>query len=486
MTDRDSPTLRLALPGVAILIVVATILVGAIVVVGWPIRGPQPTETGNKPRDDFRKTMSDVHDLQLKREWCAAKSKLRELSDKLDTEKSVPADFRDEVARNQRMLVTLCPGDDPTTVPILDIGVEVEVPQKKPSPEKLPEEELLERYPVGKTIRSAGHFIVNGKGHNTAWSLRGEASFSYLSQIPTETRVVENDAKAGRLVFEQTFGEVVQVRAVSKQTLELVPPDSLVLRTAWPTADQQLRRWSPEYVVIRQVADAIQKADPGLKRTLTRAGEWLRRMGVDLTTQASDIEMAWKVEKLSGSRFRVVYVSGLGVTLISRLEGEPLNRDELIRLANASTVLVDYFVFPTAKRRIGEKWDVGAADVGSLFSLYDPAAEIGGKIDLRRGTDEVADQVARLEVVGGTVTAHSTVDGKEQHGQLSVRDGTMSFDVKDLYIRRASIKFSAGTLHQSRDHLLFGTEQTRDLHVESRYEAELVAPVLLPNSADMP
>ncbi len=428
-----------------------------------------------------------ARDAQIKEDWCLAQEEFQKLSDKLASDKSKLVELRDEVDRNQRMLKTLCPGEvTPQSIPIPDKGEEVAVPAKKSPPDKLPEEVLLKRYPVGKTIRSVGHFIVNGKGRNTQWGFRNEASFSYLCQIPTETRVVEKDARAGRLVFEQSFGEVVQVRAVSNKTLELVPPDSLVLRIVWPTAEGQLKRLSPGYVVFRTVAAALSATDPGLKKTLTTASEWLRRAGINVTTQTPDTELAVQVEKLSGSRLKIVYVSGLGVTRISRLEGVPFNRDELIRLAHASTVLVDYFVFPTAKRREGEKWDVRADDLGSLFAVYDPSAEIGGTISLRREKDEVANQVAQLEVVDGTVTASSTVDGKEQSGRLTVRDGKMWFDLKDVYVRRASIKFSASTLHQSRDHLLFGTEQMRDLKVESRYEAELVAPATAPPPVNLP
>ena len=78
------------------------------------------------------------------------------------------------------------------------------------------------------------------------------------------------------------------------------------------------------------------------------------------------------------------------------------------------------------------------------------------------------------------------VDGKPKQGRLNVRDGAMSFDLKDLYIRHAVVKFSASTLHQSRDHLLFGTEVFRDLTVNSRYEAELVPAGSAPATADSP
>ncbi len=465
-------------------LVAVVVLIAIAAWVGRPGPGQPPvivTVPSVPVPAEYSELLTAARNAQLKSDWCAAREAFQKLSDKVGLEPVERSELRDEAARNLRMLTTLCPGEvTPQSVPVPNVGEEVEVPKKKTPPAALSEEMLLERYPVGKTVRSVGHFVVNGKGSNAAWGLKGVASFSYLSQIPTETRVVENDARAGRVVFEQSFGEVFQVRTVSNQTLELVPPDSLVLRTVWPSADRQLKRLSPRYLLFRRVADALNTTDPALKRTLTSATEWLRRAGVHVTAQTPDTELAVQVEKLSGSRLRIVYLSGVGVTHISRLEGEPFDRDELIRLAHASTVLVDTFVFPTANRREGEQWEVRAEDVGSLFALYDPVAEIGGTIKLRRETDETAGQVARLSVVSGAVTAQSNVGGKEQRGQLSVKDGSMLFDLKELYIRGAAIQFSASTLHQSRDHLLFGTEQLRDLRVESRYEAEFVEPAKPP------
>lgn len=424
----------------------------------------------------YSELLTTARDAQLKTDWCGARETFQKLSDQLSSDKSALAELRDEVDRNLRMLATLCPDKVTPESKIIPKETKIEVPPKNSPPKKVPEEVLMENYPVGKTIRSVGRFIVNGKGRNTKWGIRGEASFSYFALVPMVTRVVENNARMGRVVVEQSFADVVQVRGVSNQTLELVSPDSPVLRTVWPTIDQQLRSLSPGYVAFRKLVDAINSTDPGLKETLTTASEWLRRVGVDISTQPPDTELAMQVAKLSGSRFKIIYLSGLGVTSIEQLEGEPFNRAELIQHAHASTVLVDYFVFSAAKRQPGEKWDVQADDVAGVFALYDPTAEIGGTISLRRGKDAVAGQVARLEVVGGAVTADGIVDGKEQRGRLTVRDGTMSFDLKDMYISGALIKFSASSLFQSRNHLMYGTEQLRDIKVESRYEAELVAP----------
>lgn len=331
------------------------VILALVVAVFWPRPIPVPpvvvtpatpgTVATTPVPAEYAELLTVAREAQLKAEWCAACEAFQKLSDKLDADKAGLVELRDEAARNLRMLASLCPDKgQPDTIPVPDVGVEVEVPKKKVLPEPLLEEAIVDQYPVGKTIRSIGHFVMNGKGSNKSWGVRGTASFSYFSAVPVVTRVVESDARTGRLVFEQTFDEVVQLRAVSNPTLELAPPDSPVLRTVWPTADPLLKRLSPGYNFFRRVTDAINATDPGLKNTLTRASTWLRRGGIEVTATTPDTELAIQVEKLSGSKLRIVYVSGLGVTQISRLEGVPFNRDELIRLAHASTVLVDYFV----------------------------------------------------------------------------------------------------------------------------------------------
>jgi hypothetical protein len=109
---------------------------------------------------DYSKLLKTARDAQLKGDWCASREAFQKLSDKLKSDKSVKsvlAELRDEVDRNQRMLKVLCPGEvTPMSIPIPAEGEEVDVPAKKTLPEKLPEEVLLERYPVGKTIRSVG------------------------------------------------------------------------------------------------------------------------------------------------------------------------------------------------------------------------------------------------------------------------------------------------------------------------------------------
>jgi hypothetical protein len=264
----------------------------------------------------------------------------------------------------------------------------------------------------------------------------------------------------------------MQELVVSDQQLELVPPDSLPIRVLWPIADNVMRR-EPRYDKLRRLIDVINTVDPNLKKTLTTVHGWLKRGGIELRP-TDDIEIKVLVDKLAGTKFRIVYLSGIGVTSITPLADEQFDRGELIRLARSCNVMVDYFVFPLTKRKPGEQWEVQANDVGNLFAFYDPIAQLSGSIKFIRGADEPAGEDVRLEIKGGTVRAHSATGGASTETNMIIEDGTAWFNQKNQYVRRANMKFSATGMFQSRDHLLFGTDRMRNLKIESRYEAELI------------
>ena len=408
------------------------------------------------------------HEKQLSRDWESARTIFQDLQSKLDADpQGSTAAVKEEVARNLLLLEVLV--TDETSE-----NVSTEVPPKKALPQKLPDEVFIERYPVGKAITSIGQFRIEGKGHNTAWGLRGAAAFNYLSELTVDTRVIDSDPKSGRLVFEQTFGDVFQTCAVSDRTLELVTPDSWAAKQWSTIADPALRRLSPGYRQFRNSTEIINVVDPGLKRVLTAFSESLRRVGLPLQSD-DQVTFVVQVEKLTGTKLRIAYVSGLGVTYISQLAGEhKFDKQELIRLAHASSVMVDHFVMPSLKSGEREAWEVKAADVGSLIALYDPSIELDGSLKLHRAEDVEGGRTARLELDGGAVTARSDSSEQLREGRLVVRNGLVLFDLSEHFIDHAIISFAVQSLLQSRGHLLFGTDQLRDLKVESRYQARLL------------
>ncbi len=355
------------------------------------------------------------------------------------------------------------------------VEVEVKVPPPANPPEKLPEEAFLERYPVGKTIRSIAHLDIQGMGSNSGWSIKGTVHFNHLSQVAVETRVMESDPEHGRLVFEQSFAVVLQQLMISDQELEFVPPDSLPIRKLWPAADEFLQL-HPGYHSFRRAVEWADRADPALKRTLTTVNQWLKRAGVTIQPM-EELETKVLVDKLAGTKYHIVYQSGIGVTSITALTAERFTESELIRLARSCNVVADYFLFPLMERRPGEVWDVRASDVGNLLAFHDPTAELNGKISVSRGADEIDSKKVRLELRGGAVRVHSMADGKDREATLTVKEGTAWFDQEHRFVRQARISLSATAIHQSRDHLLFGTEKLRDLTIGSRYEAEFVSAI---------
>lgn len=436
-----------------------------------------PTGRADLPPDLFD-LRAKAHQAISQGEWCQARANFRQLYDSLKAQGEIESSLEADVTRQLKMLETLCTAEPSREEPELPEhpvpnGVEVVIPRSETSVERLPEEVFRDRYPVGKTIRSLSRFTLQGRGSNKAWGFRGVAHFNYLSVVPTTICVISNDPDNKRLEFEQTFGEVFQQCAVSNQTLELVSPDSLPMQMFWPPIDGVLKRELPGYQKFRDGMELINRADPGLKRVLSTTTNWLRRNGLELSP-ADPVEFHVVVEKLAGVKLRLTYESGAGISSITPLAGSPMDQAELRRLAHSCSLLADYFIFPVASRKAGEQWEIRSKDIGSLFSLYDPTAEFSGSIRLGRLADRPANAVAQLEVINGTVDVRSVIDGTVQKGQLIVQDGTAAFDLKDQYLRQADVRFSASKMHESRDHLLFGTEHLRDVKVQSHYTAELL------------
>jgi hypothetical protein len=55
---------------------------------------------------------------------------------------------------------------------------------------------------------------------------------------------------------------------------------------------------------------------------------------------------------------------------------------------------------------------------------------------------------------------------------MDIKRGTVEYDEKDQLVSQARIEFQGDTKFQSRDHLLFGTENVRNANVKMYYEAQ--------------
>jgi hypothetical protein len=376
--------------------------------------------------------------------------------------------LRDDIERNLRVLNAMV-----SKKQLPKIGEDVEVSPKDKLPEKLSNKQLLEWYPENKVVRSHCLFSSTGKGRNTAWGLKGESNFAYLAEVETTTRVAENNAAGGRIVFEQSFDYVSQSLAISDQTLEFdLANDHVVSILA--IAQPLIRIAPPQYAWISRAAFVAQMADPNFKRSLTLLHSHLKQNGMALTEDNQPMEWGVQVDKLSGTKVRVVYINGRGIITIRPLEGHGLDKGDLTRLAHASSQLMDYFIFPAAEKAVGERWIVQADEISGLALPFELGAKVDGSMSLLRAPDKREGETASLAVTGGKVTVRQETDVATQQGRLTIKNGELEFSLQEKIVRSAHLVFEATSLFQSKNHLLFGTERLRDLKVESRYEAQSI------------
>ena len=466
-----------------ILPVIAVLAVAVIIVVSikWRrdepliepvIPSPTPKTPDSLVTEAQQKLREEAVQLQQDRNWCDAGEAWEKLladipQDSLEELQSL----RQEAEHNLRRTDQLCQSKQ---VPKKGERVPVTPPKENP-PAPISADNLKEWYPSGKTVRSVGFLHISGRGTNKRWVFQADAHFQYVYRIATETTVVKNDNGSDRLVFEQAFHDVSQSRAVSRKTLEFSPPDSLLLNVGWGEFERHVLKLNPVYVVARKLVSQLEKIDPNAKRTLTWFQDALRQQGVEINT-SDEIEYVTSIERLSGTKARIEYVNGLGVIGITRLDGLELAQDELTQLAHGSTMMMDYYLFPAANKKEGESWEVKATDVAQLVMPIAFDTVVDGAMTIKRLKDTTVDTATLQPMRGDLLLRHNGLN-QTQQGRLSIKSGTVQFSKTDHIVSLARLTFDADIDVQGRpDFLLFGTKAMRDLHVDSRYEAEVVKP----------
>lgn len=435
----------------------------------------KPTTTAQEPTslmtEAQQKLQAEATQLQQDQKWCDAGAAWKKLLAEIPHDASGELQSqRQEAEHNSRLCDNGC--QPPKRVPAKDERVEVAPPKENPPP-PISGEDLLTWYPLGKTVRSVGWLHISGRGTNSRWVFKAESHFQYVYRLAAETKVVKNDSGSGLLTFEQTFLDVSQSRAVSRKTLEFSPPQNLLLSIGWTELERQVLNHVPVYVVARKLASQLDKIDPKAKRTLTWFQNALRQNGVEINN-SDEIEFVTVIERVAGAKLRIEYATGLGVIGITRLDGVDLSEDELTQLAHASTVLMDYYLFPAANKKVGETWDVRASDVAQMVMPLAVDTVVDGSLTLTRLKDESAD-VALLKAVRGDLLLRNNDQLRQQHGRLTIKSGSARFSKADHLIRSARLTFDADLDVQGRpDFLLFGTKAMRDIEVDSRYESEVV------------
>ncbi len=361
MSARQGP------PVIASLVLVVAVATALLVWRPWAADEP-PAAPPPLPAEPewYPAQRQQAFNLQQQSQWCEAKAAWRQIKDQL-AGKPEFAHLLPEVEGNLSAVAALC---EPPKPKVSEITLPEEPKQRRhPAPLAAKPADVLKLYPVGKTTRSVAQLRIQGQGVNKQWVFKGEAHFLYLYEVVTETKVVENAETA--VVFEQTFKQVDQLRADSNQTLEFRWPDEPLLQVVWERLEEDVLRNIPAYNLVRSAGRIVDVVDPRCKRLLTSFHNDLRRAGVKLD-DSDEIELVTKIEKLSGLRLRVKYVSGLGVTKIEVLDGMKFDPDELERLAYNSGLFMDFFIAQAAEKKEGETFDVRAEDVGGLLSFgYD-------------------------------------------------------------------------------------------------------------------
>lgn len=413
--------------------------------------------------EELQALRKEALSLQQGQKWCEAKSKWQAINENPHFQEKRFDQAREEAIQNIALLEKLC---QPVS-PLVPHDAPVPVPEQQDKPDRISETDLLTYYPVGRTTRSLAIFTINGRGTNKTWLLQGEAYFTFAYRVVMESRVTAN--LNDRIVVEQDIKEVSQTRAVCKREIRLVPPDNPLLLLVWNTFEKQLLSPHPIYQAVRKLADLVGVADPGAKRTLTWFEKQLRRAGLPLD-KSEEIELATQLMNLSGLKVRLEYVSGLGVTEITPLEGIELSESDLVRLAHNLSLLADYFIFPAADKKVGDEWEVRAKDVSELGALLDFEIVQGTlRVRLDQNDPTGNDDLRVLSIRRGGITLEQKDEEGAGRNEIVVKSGSLEFSDKQKLVTKARLFFSAKSSFRPRG-LLLGTEKIRDLSVESYYE----------------
>jgi len=456
-------------------VVIAALIVSAIAVWGWwssrlpavQNRGPkQPPNHAADPKQihQAKDDAEEARRLQLQGKHQEADAKWADVEEQV---KAIGAPdelitLRQEAAANRKELK-----------PLREKGTqswrEEEIQGR---PEEIGKERILSYYRIGRTIRSGGEFLIQGRGTSSDWVFKKDAYFVVIVLGAVETKVLKNDGH--EIQFQVAFKEVSRNLMASDASLELTEPDSPLLVVFWRPFEEVVLNGIPAYRVLKKVAEWANVADPRLRRTLTWLQKRLHRNGVELSPNDT-IQTMSGIERLSGMRVELTYVDGLGVRTVKVLDGIKLPEEDLETLRSSSGPLLDYFIFPGAQKRVGDSWKVRPQDVANLIRLsyrYD----VTGELTLERGKDEPGEPGGRaiLNVVAGDVSCIGRGEDAEERVDMAVEPGSfVRYSLKQLLATEAKTRFRLKSHYHSLDHFLFRASDVRDVKIEAHYHARL-------------
>ncbi|MCX7422130.1 MAG: hypothetical protein NT013_21670 [Planctomycetia bacterium] len=432
---------------------------------------------GGKNDDPLLALANDARKLQADKNWGDAANKWKELLGQCPEGDAKYDDFRNEAERS------LEESQKQQSIPQIGENIKVPPPSNRPSevkepPREITKEDLLSWYPIGRTDQHVSLADINGRGIKRNWGLEGEVHFQYAGRIQTETKVIESDPEHGRLVIDLTIQEVSQNLAVSKVKLHLRLPETPWLNIAWSQLETVALRRYPKYVVIKKLVDllaeAAKKLDPRAEKTLTWLHEHLVKENGSSLTQADEVQLIARIGELSGAKVRIEYATDLGVQFISRQNEIPLDEDQLIRIAHASSLLLDYVVAQAAERKPGDQWTLAMRDVGGIAAALAMGDGLAGTVDLVREPKLAESEDDVLSVTGGSFSATVSDGIQNSLARARIQSGTVIYSGAKKLVRSGELKFGGEAKQFSKDHLLFGAESMRDVTVRAIYEAQRV------------
>ncbi|NQV24729.1 MAG: hypothetical protein HQ518_10200 [Rhodopirellula sp.] len=401
----------------------------------------------------------EAQKLQQAGKWCEARDAWQQIIEEFKDSREDTV-WSTLASRNLALVKELCEPPVPPVKPHKPIEVPPLPEPERPAP--VSETRLLAAYPTGRSVRGVSDLQITGQGSSRNWGLQGSCSFRYDARVAVEATVEASDGR--ELTFLVSYPEVRQALVLSRRTLELAKPEMPVISTVWG-AYEGLLRHIPVYGVIRDFATLADIVDPRLKRTLT----WLASQ-YDFQP-GDEFELQAKLGKLDGSRFRMTYRSGLGVTWIEDLDSGLFTQDELNRIAYSSSLLMDQYLVPTAEKQVGDEWTVRVQDVASLLHL-DGMTRTSGELRLRREKSPANSQNWSLGVRSGDIDVASSDSGTEQETHADIRSGLVHYDIDRQVVLDAKLTLDANSVWRTRDHLLFGAEDLKDVSIKAFYAGE--------------
>ncbi len=447
----------------------AALTLGALFVIGGCSCGRNPADPSESEVESgpdatsLQALRSKAFAAQADEDWCKAENAWKEVIELLDNGDDAEQ-FREEADRNLELVAKLCKPD----VPLVE-AVELPEPGPEERPEAVEDEAFGRYYPLGQKTQMLALTNVTGQGDNKTWVFQHNAHFVYVYRIVAETEVVK--ATATSRTFRITFHEVRQTRAAYSETLQLREIESPIIKVVFGAIDGRMRG-SPAYEVVRTVRNIINVVDPRAKSTLTWIQNRLRVTGL-MPDDEAPIDFAVKIEEVEGAVVDVEYISGVGVSKVEIVEGRPRSDSDLEQLAYTTSLLMDYYIFPKLDAEIGDRWNVRAEDVATMIP-FGYGYRVQGQIGVQRSSDsQLGDRSVRiLNIDPGSTVQFESRDSRRMQEAATARviSGVVDYCPEGLLVRRARIAWEGTTVAMSKDHLLFGTENIRNMDVQTYYE----------------